>query len=437
MGIWKMAVNGERHSLGLVAFVLSGSCILSDLGGAVALAADTAAQTASATNAEEKTWSVSFDTEARLFSWQGTRGYPSTPFTSRGSGSEWYMPLSLSAAGNPSDVLKLEFLLRGGYVGARQSTPGQSGNASTMTDTSFTTTVTYTGWEIAQPFASLAFNLPTGTAALMGQSRFARMDPDLVDIPTFGEGFNVGPTLGANIPLSENLMLTLGAGYTSRGAFNREGPTLPAPQGTQRAKPGDVATASAALGYQDGPWTARLSSSYAIEQTTLLDGVAQYRAGPVFNLSLAAGYSWNDNWSSSANFAYQYGGKNLLPSPITLAAEPFNSNSSVYRATIDTTYKTGAFQIGPTFSWLYRDHNGYDSTNLSFVAAKTKWSAGVVGRYSATDKISITGRVERLWVSEGGSPIKLDPFGFPVLGTLTPQVVSNAWIVSLGASIQY
>lgn len=402
-----------------------------------AWAADPATPAAPSTEAAASAWAVGFDTELRLFSWNGTRGYPTMPLENRGKGSEWYVPLSLSVTGNPSDAFKIEFLLRSGYVGARQSTEGQIGSANTPTDTSVTTTVTYTGWEVAQPYGSLALNLPTGTTVLWGQNRFSRMDPDVVDIPTFGEGFNVGPTIGANIPLSENWILTLSTGYTSRGSFNREGPTLPAPQTTQTAKPGDVTSFSAAIGYQDGPLSGRLSSSYSVEQTTFLDGVGQYRAGPSFNLSASVGYDWNDNWSSSLSGSWQRSGKNQIPSPILFASEPANSNSNLYRASFDTTYKSGAFQIGPTFGWLYRDHNAYSSTDLTFIPAKTKWSAGLVGRYAATDKINISARVERLWVSEVGSPLKLDSFGFPVLGTLTPQVVSNALVASIGTSIQY
>jgi len=49
------------------------------------------------------------------------------------------------------------------------------------------------------------------------------MDPDLVEVSTFGEGFNIGPTGGFAFPISKSLVLTTSAGYTWRGGpFLRE-----------------------------------------------------------------------------------------------------------------------------------------------------------------------------------------------------------------------
>ena len=83
------------------------------------------------------------------------------------------------------------------------------------------------------------------------------MDPDLVDISTFGEGLNIGPTVGVNIPLTEAWLLTMSAGYTPRGAYDMEGPLTPpgggaAPQSVN-IQPGDALTVTAVLGYQAAP----------------------------------------------------------------------------------------------------------------------------------------------------------------------------------------
>ncbi len=393
--------------------------------------------------ASAQTWTAAFDTEVRYFSWHSTRGFPSAPIESRGSGTQVYAPLSFQFSGNPSPDAKFEFLLRSGYVSAKQTTLGQSGAVHTPTDTTLTPTFTYLGWDFAQPFTSVTLNLPTGKTVLFGNSRFARMDSDLVDIPTFGEGFNVGPTIGANIPITPSLILTLSAGYTWRGAFDKEGPTPTPPlqdQGTQRADPGDVATVSASLGYQAGPFSAVGTVSYSRESATTLDAVPQYRAGQRFMVTGATGYVWSDAWSSALNASWSHSGKNdaLNPNTMAFAPEEFNSNSNVYRVGFEHTYRSGGFSAGPAVSWLYRDRNGYDAINMLFVPAKTRWSAGGVARYALTNMVNINSRVERIWTEEKNNPEKFDfDFNSFIPGSAIPQVSSRGWMISAGATINF
>ena len=99
---------------------------------------------------------------------------------------------------------------------------GTSRRGEYQTDTVASGTITYLGLTGLQPFASLNLNLPTGRAALFGSSANARMDGDLVEIGSFGEGLNVGPTVGFNLPVNNTLMLTGSVGYTRRGSFERE-----------------------------------------------------------------------------------------------------------------------------------------------------------------------------------------------------------------------
>ncbi|MDB5648491.1 MAG: hypothetical protein JWL62_11, partial [Hyphomicrobiales bacterium] len=95
-------------------------------------------------------------------------------------------------------------------------------------------------------------------SAIYGFAFPPRMDPDYVDLPSFGEGLNAGATVGVNVPLATTTMLTLSAGYVGRGKFDREDFVAPpAAQTAIRIDPGNVATVNAALGYSDGPWTAQ------------------------------------------------------------------------------------------------------------------------------------------------------------------------------------
>lgn len=120
-------------------------------------------------------------------------------------------------------------MARGGWVKAAQTTPGLSGEVATTTDTVMSANATYLGWKGIQPFFALSANLPTGKTAVFGTAANARMDPDFVDISTFGEGYNLGPSFGFNVPLAGSLLFTTSVGYTWRDRFKRESgfPTLP------------------------------------------------------------------------------------------------------------------------------------------------------------------------------------------------------------------
>jgi len=165
-------------------------------------------------------WTTVFSTEARYFSWRNNFTAPNG--IGPGRGSEFYLPFAMQLTGKPLESWSADFTVRGGWVKAVQSTPGHSGEVQTTTDTVASGTVTYLGLQGIQPFVSLNANLPTGKTVLPGNQANARMDPDFVDISTFGEGFNLGPTAGFNFPITDSLLVTTSFGYTWRGRFTQD-----------------------------------------------------------------------------------------------------------------------------------------------------------------------------------------------------------------------
>ena len=165
-------------------------------------------------------WTTVFSTEARYFYWRNNFGAPNG--TGPGRGSEFYLPFAMQLTGKSFETWNADFTVRGGWVKAIQSTPGHSGTVQTTTDTVASGTVTYLGLQGIQPFVALNANLPTGKTVLLGSQANARMDPDFVDISTFGEGFNLGPTAGFNFPITDTLLITTSLGYTWRGRFTQD-----------------------------------------------------------------------------------------------------------------------------------------------------------------------------------------------------------------------
>jgi hypothetical protein len=298
-----------------------------------------------------------------------------------------------------------------------------------------------------QPYVSINVNVPTGATVLRGSQAVTRPDSDIFGFAGFGEGWNIGPTIGVNIPISQNLIVAAGVGLTSRGAFDREGLNIgsaPSLGPIQHFNPGDVWTINSSAGYQEGAWSLQAAGSYSWETTTTVDGAAFYRTGQRYQLVGAVGYAWDSNWSSKLSSSFLHTRRNEVQLPLfaggvlgLLMWEAFNTNSNVTTASFETTYRQGNFAIGPTVGFLYRDHNGYDSTRQEFLPAKTKWSVGGTGQYAVTDKVSFNARVEYIWATVNAEPQEINSQGVPISDTAIPPIYTRAWLVSLAGTAKF
>ena len=370
--------------------------------------------------------------------WQITLDGQPTYFAGNGPGAsttrQIFTPVGMQLVAIPTDEWKVELGARSGYVDIKQGTDAFKQHFGGWTDTSLTGTITYYGINGFLPFVSVATNLPTGTTVLLGPQGAAKPDADVFQIPGFGEGLNIGPTVGVNIPITKDLLVSTGVGYTHRGGFDRDGLFVfvppPAHQTLQHIQPGGVLTGNASIGYQSGPLSLQGSASYSLEEATYIDDMVAFKTGNRATVSGGVGYAWIESLSSklSASFSHiNHNGVVNAPS-IILMVEPFNSNSDVTTVTFDTTYKIGMFAIGPTAGYLYRNHNGYDQDTLQFLPAKTKWSAGGTAQYAVTKQASFNARAEYIWLTTADGPT-IPPF------VLTPATAMNAWIVSLGGTL--
>ena len=398
-------------------------------------------------------WTTTFASEVRYYSWTGNRGSPTGVNGNPGSGAQVYTPYALQLVGLPNDQFKVELLGRGGWVRSRQSTGGLTGEVDTVTDTVASGTVTYLGFAGVQPFVSLNVNIPTGKAALPGLAANARMDPDLVEISSFGEGWNVGPTIGFNLPITPDLIFTTSAGYTLRGSFDRENsltpldPTLPpsTAQVPTSLNPGDVLTLTAALSSRWGAWSSTLLASLSEETTTIENGTPLYKPGRRYLATATVSYSWPETWGvTTLNTAMAHSNRNevLFLGAAALVTEPFNTNSNIYRVDLQHLVPFGQVWVGPTGSYLHRDNNSYNTLTLQYVPAKERIAAGMIARYAATGQVTFNLRAERFWTRENerdainGQQFSVLADAF-VKGSAVPVVSSDGWQVAGGLNVRF
>jgi hypothetical protein len=423
-------------------------CLASVASGAGAADMPTKAPVAPA-QVVQNTWNVQFASEARYYSWKGDRGSPPNFNTAPGSGSQIYVPMALQVTGKPSDVVKAQFLVRSGWVRSDQTTSGLSGTVTTITDTVMSGTLTYLAINGVQPFVSLNVNAPTGKSVLNGTEANARMDPDLVEIGSFGEGWNIGPTAGLNISLTESVMLTASVGYTWRGAFDRERSSAevnPAIQTPTSLDPGDVLTGTLTLGYQDRQWTWSLTGTVSEETKTTENGVDLYKAGRRYLASATVARNWPGQWGqTTVNASYAHSNRNevlFLGAP-AIVAETVNTNSDLYRVAVQHLFLVDdTLALGPTASYLHRNNNAYGAGTLQFVPEKERWAVGGLARKALTQNVTFNVRGEYIWTDEDDRPgangqlfsVLANAF---VAGSAVPVVSSRGWMVAAGVNVSH
>jgi hypothetical protein len=111
----------------------------------------------------------------------------------------------------------------------------------------------------------LDFNLPSGKTDLNKKELSLIMDPDLISINNFGEGFNINPTLTIAKEWG-NWVAGLGIGYLWRGKYNYGFIEQTQDHSIQIVNydPGDILNLNAEIRYDFSPnWYARFFGNYA------------------------------------------------------------------------------------------------------------------------------------------------------------------------------
>lgn len=393
-------------------------------------------------------------TETKFSSWTGTRG-PNVFSPERGSGSQVYVPTTFGFDYLMPDQYKLEARIKSGYVYSSQNTAGQSAQYNGPIDTQTSFNLTLLNFETIRPLFGLSMNLPTGNAYLPGNQRFTRMDPDLVEVGSYGVGFNINPTAGFIVGLNESTAASLSVGYVWQGDFTKEGINVselvnPAPPPAtivvsafdlkQRVSPGNTYTLNGNISSTFDNLVLTGSFAYMGSSHASIDGVVTGRAGAKFTANGTAKYRFDDRTGVEMNLSWAFSEKNDIPNGLGgLVTEPSNSNSHVFTGSIEPSYRlTDKLRLAAHYSFLYRDHNYYDPLQQQFIPAKQKHMVGASATYAMTDTASITLRGSRAWVEQKDGPLLLTTVGPPqVLALQPPSLRYDVWAASLSLNARF
>lgn len=301
-----------------------------------------------------------------------------------GSGDKgWQMvaPLDVTYSMPFSEKTRLDLSARAAYVVSENRSPFAEGRVAGLSDTVVGVTLAMDATPVIQPFITLDMNLPTGKTGLKGAQKNAVMDPDLVDLTRFGEGFNVNLSVGSVFLIPDTKWsVTAAIGYNMRGAYTADGDTL------EDFDPGDQVTALLRAQYLSDTIYGALSVQYFDEGVSTIENLDYFNPGDQIEINAELTYVIDDLQSVSGSLYYTTSGKNAYYDFFTnaLIEENVDGNGDYYFGQLAYSRAVTA-DIGATVAGTYgvRSKNDYVAADDLFIPSRTYWDVRLSVDYTA------------------------------------------------------
>lgn len=215
------------------------------------------------------------------------------------------------------------------------------------------------------------FNLPTGKTDLDSEERNLLLDPDLVDISLYGEGFNVNPTF-TMARQEERWGIGVGVGYLWRGEYDFS-------DTAQNYDPGDIfnITAEGFYAFTD-VWLGRIFGEMAFYGTDEMESQEYYQEGDFFLAGIGVDY-FKDKWEASLSGQGIFRGKcQFQADNLQLATEDRAGYGDEFLADLTVRFALSPENaLSSRLYYLMVLKNDYEENDPSFIDEKQKVSLKV------------------------------------------------------------
>jgi len=215
------------------------------------------------------------------------------------------------------------------------------------------------------------FNLPTGKTGLTQKELLFIMDPDLVPITSFGEGYNINPTLTAAKEWGD-LVAGLGIGYLWRGEYDFS-------ESVKDYNPGDILNTSAEARYFFSPvWNGRVFGNYVWYGKDKVRSEDFYREGDYYQLGMGVNYS-RTKWLAGLTVRSIFRDKSRTQDAGGgLSTENSKSRGNEWAGDLSINYQLDDETTLTSFiQALHVNKNGYSADEARFVGRREKYTAGI------------------------------------------------------------
>lgn len=224
------------------------------------------------------------------------------------------------------------------------------------------------------PFSILLgvdFNLPTGRTRLSSEKLNVIMDPDLVSITSFGEGFNVNPNI-AIVKEFGKVWLSAGFGYVWRGEYDYSNELID-------YEPGGIWLFTSKLDFElNMQWHLWLINKYCWYGKDKLQGQDFYQEGDFVLFGAGIKYI---KWPFEAKFGFEgiWRGKSKFPEDgYKLNLEDRNSHGDEWIYNLGINYWINSkTSINGSIQFLWIDENDYEKTSAYYLGERRKITFGL------------------------------------------------------------
>jgi hypothetical protein len=217
----------------------------------------------------------------------------------------------------------------------------------------------------------LDLNLPTGKTDFKQEELALIMDPDLVSISSFGEGYNVNPTLTAAHEWG-GLVAGIGIGYLWRGEYDFS-------EAVEDYDPGDIFNTSAEARYFFSPvWNGRVFGNYVWYSKDRVGCEDFYHEGDYYQLGMGLNYSrtkWLAGLTVRSIFREKSG---TLDAGGGLKTENSKSRGDEWAGDLSINYQLDDETTLKSFiQGLHVSKNGYSADASRFIGRREKYTIGI------------------------------------------------------------
>ncbi|MCJ8501846.1 transporter [Desulfatitalea alkaliphila] len=296
------------------------------------------------------------------------------------SASQWHLPIHLDLRAN-----RFSMHLTAGYAYTSGDLSGDTSRSiEGFLDTQVGGAFLLPGWIGWDWMAGVDLNLPTGRTGLDERDLRMMLDPDLVNIISPGQGFNINPYLGAARSW-QRWLVGIGAGYAFQGKYDYSNLT-------RDYDPGDLFNVAARVTYSFSDfWQLSFQGQYATTSKDKINGIDMMKKGDTWLMRAALARTaarWDITLSTQtilrgkARFV-EAGGNGL-------STEARNSQGQEWTIDLLGGYRpypgTG---INAGFQFLYLRPNDYETTSPLYMGRRQKYTLAVGLIQQLTDSLEL------------------------------------------------
>ena len=287
--------------------------------------------------------------------------------TKREKGQQFYIPVSVEAT-----VKDFTFRVLAGYMYNYYDAQGSdSHDTADVLDTKVNLSYYLENVLGIDVLFGLDFNIPTGRTNLSDDDVDALMDPDLVPITSWGEGFDIDPTLTL-IKSWKKIAIGVSGGFLWRDSYDYS-------REFQDYDPGDIWRVTGEFRYYPkDSWMLRLYSSYTWYGEDEVDGDDFYEPGDLLEVGAGMAYEkapWKFNLLLSSYFREK---DRVETSAGNVRKEDHNSYGDEFSLRSSLKYAVSSKQsVYGLLNLMRVEPNGYSHGDRFYQVRREKAEAGL------------------------------------------------------------